>query len=234
MTDGLFEYFTAALTYGFWFSVFASFMWGLLSILLSPCHLSSIPLVVGYLTSGSEASVKRTFSASILFALGILFTILITGVITAVTGRILGDIGMAGNAAVSVVFILIGLYLMDLIKLPISGLKINPSGKRSLWQPFILGLLFGLGLGPCTFAFMAPVLVIVFKMSSTSLLHGILMLLSFAAGHCLLIVLAGVSFAKVRNYLNWNNNSKVINIIKKITGLLVIAAGIYLFYNFVL
>jgi len=27
----------------------AAFIWGILSILLSPCHLSSIPLIVGFI-----------------------------------------------------------------------------------------------------------------------------------------------------------------------------------------
>jgi hypothetical protein len=34
-----------------WVALSAAFVWGVLSILLSPCHLTSIPLIVG-LTSG--------------------------------------------------------------------------------------------------------------------------------------------------------------------------------------
>lgn len=29
-------------------AIAGSFIWGILSILLSPCHLSSIPLIVGF------------------------------------------------------------------------------------------------------------------------------------------------------------------------------------------
>ncbi len=234
MTDSIFEYFTNALTYRFWFSIFASFVWGILSIVLSPCHLSSIPLVVGYLTSRNETNTGRTFFISLVFTLGILVTILLIGTITALTGQILGDIGKIGNVLVSAVFILIGLYLMDILKIPIPGMNINSPDTKGYLSSFVLGLLFGLGLGPCTFAFMAPVIVIVFKISSTSLLHGMLLIISFAIGHCLLIVAAGVSFVKVQKYLHWNESSKTISIIKKVTGLLVILGGIYLLYNYVL
>lgn len=234
MIDSIFEYFTNALTYGFWFSIFASFVWGVLSIILSPCHLSSIPLVVGYLTSRKETNTGRTFYISLVFTFGILVTILLIGIITALSGQILGDIGKIGNIIVSAVFILIGLYLMDVLKIPIPGININTPQTKGYLSSFILGLLFGLGLGPCTFAFMAPVIVIVFKISSTSLIHGLLLIISFAIGHCLLIVAAGVSFVKVQKYLNWNENSKTISVIKKVTGILVILGGIYLIYNYVL
>lgn len=234
MADGFFEYFTDAFNYGFWFSLLASFVWGFLSIILSPCHISSIPLVIGFLTSRKENGIRQSFIISSIFAVGILVTVLIIGIATALTGRMLGDVGKIGNVIVSIIIVIIGLHLMDLIKLPIPSLQINKPVSNGYLASFTLGLAFGLGLGPCTFAFMAPVIVMVFKISSTSLMYGMLLLLSFALGHCLLIAISGVSFVKVQNYLNWNQNTGTINIIKKVTGALVVAAGIYLFYNFVL
>lgn len=230
MIDNIFEYFTNAFSYGFGFSLLASFAWGILSIILSPCHLSSIPLVIGFLTTRQETNTKKTILLSTVFATGILLTIIVIGIITALTGHILGDIGKTGNVIVAVVFIIIGFYLMDIIKIPIPGMSINSPKSSGYISALILGLLFGLGLGPCTFAFMAPVIVIVFKMSAMSIANSLLLLLAFALGHCLVIALAGVSFVKVQKYLNWNENTKVINIIKKISGVLIILAGIYLIY----
>jgi cytochrome c-type biogenesis protein len=224
MIDFIFEYFTNALNYGFWFSVFASFVWGILSIILSPCHLSSIPLVVGFLTKRNEAKNKSLFLLSLIFSGGILVTIILIGIITAISGKMLGDIGTAGNVLVSFILIYIGLYLMDIAKIPLPGLSINSQGNKGYFSALTLGLLFGLGLGPCTFAFMAPVIVIVFKISSTNLFHSVLLLLAFAAGHCLVITFAGVSLTKVQALLNWNENTKAINIIKKVSGTLVVLA----------
>jgi len=233
MIDNIFEYFTNAFSYGFGFSLLAAFAWGILSIILSPCHLSSIPLVVGFLTARNEINTGKTILLSTVFATGILVTIIFIGIITALTGHILGDIGKIGNVIVAVVFVIIGLYLMDIIRIPIPGMSINSPKSSGYMSALILGLLFGLGLGPCTFAFMAPVIVIVFKISATSILNSVMLLFAFATGHCLIIAMAGVSFVKVQKYLNWNENTKVINIIKKISGILIIIAGIYLMYLYI-
>lgn len=62
----------------------AAFLRGVLSILLSPCHLASIPLIVGYIDQQGRISTRRAFGIALLFALGILVTI---GVIGAVESK---------------------------------------------------------------------------------------------------------------------------------------------------
>jgi len=57
--------------------------WGVLSILLSPCHLASIPLIVGFIDSQGRMSTARAFLVSLLFASGILVTIGLIGAATA-------------------------------------------------------------------------------------------------------------------------------------------------------
>src|SRR5512135_3442134 len=99
----------------------AAFLWGILSVLLSPCHLSSIPLIVGYIDKQGRMSTGRAFAISALFAAGILITIAVIGVITAAAGRMMGDVGPYGNYFVAVIFFLVGLYLLDVIPAPWSG-----------------------------------------------------------------------------------------------------------------
>ena len=53
--ESLFTSLTEALYGSYSLALLAAFVWGILSILLSPCHLSSIPLIIGFLT----AKVKR-------------------------------------------------------------------------------------------------------------------------------------------------------------------------------
>ena len=53
----------------------AAFVWGILSIVLSPCHLSSIPLIVGFIGEQENLTTRRAFAISSVFAIGILFTI---------------------------------------------------------------------------------------------------------------------------------------------------------------
>lgn len=209
-------------------AVGASFIWGILSIILSPCHLASIPLIVGYIDEQGRISVKRAFWISVLFALGILVTIAMVGLITALAGRMLGDIGAIGNYFVAVIFFIIGLHLLDIIPLPWSGSAGKQIKRKGLIGAFIIGLIFGLALGPCTFAYMAPMLGVVFKVAAERLLYAIGLLLAYGIGHCSIIVLAGTLTETVSRYLHWTEKSKGALIVKRICGALVILGGIYL------
>jgi cytochrome c-type biogenesis protein len=91
----------------------------------------------------------------------------------------------------------------------------------------MLGLLFGLALGPCTFAYMAPVLGVVFQTAGTNYFLAMIFLASFGLGHCSVIVGAGTLTGKVQKYLNWSEESRTILWIKRICGVLVILGGIY-------
>lgn len=231
MIDYIFDFLSTALSGNSFTAIFASFGWGIVSVLLSPCHLSSIPLVVGFINSQGEITLKRTFTVSLVFGAGILITIALIGLITAIAGRLMGDIGAVGNYIVAIVFFVIGLYLMDLIKLPWEAANIKPTKHKGVLAALILGLLFGIGLGPCTFAYMAPVLGIVFQIAKTNIIYSILLLLAFGIGHILVIVAAGTLTKKVQQYLNWTEKSKASTYIKRICGVLVILGGIYMIYN---
>jgi cytochrome c-type biogenesis protein len=230
MIDTIFTSLYDAMSGSVWLAVLASFLWGVLSVLLSPCHLSSIPLIIGFITSQGKITLKKTFYISLVFSLGILLTIALIGIITASIGRMMGDIGKAGNYLVAGIFFLVGLYLLDIIKLDWNaGLK--QTKAKGLLAALILGLLFGLALGPCTFAYMAPVLGIVFETAQTNYFLAIIYLLAFAIGHCSVIAGAGTAAGKVQSYLNWTEKSKTLSLIKKTCGVLVILGGIYFLTN---
>jgi len=217
---------------GIWFvALAASFIWGVLSILLSPCHLSSIPLIVGFIDKQGRIPAKRAFFISTLFAIGILSTIAGIGAVTAAAGRMMGDVGRYGNYFVAAIFFIVGLYLLDVVAVPFSGAGQVGMKRKGLLAAFILGLVFGIALGPCTFAYMAPMLAVTFKLASTNLAYGILLLLVYGMGHCSVIVFAGTFTEVVQRYLNWNEKSKGAVILKKICGVLVIWGGLYLIYT---
>ena len=103
--------------------------------------------------------------------------------------------------------------------------------RRGLLAAFILGFIFGIALGPCTFAYMAPILSITFQLSASQMWYGVLLLLAYAVGHCSIIVLAGTFTEVVQRYLNWNEQSKGPIIVKRVCGVLVILGGLYLLYT---
>jgi cytochrome c-type biogenesis protein len=209
----------------------ASFIWGILSIILSPCHLASIPLIVGFIDEQGRISTKRAFWISTLFAVGILITIGIIGAITAAAGRMMGDVGKYGNYFVALIFFVVGLHLLGIIPMPFSGAGQVGMKRKGMLAAFILGLIFGIALGPCTFAYMAPMLGVTFKLASTNLTYGIILLLAYGIGHCSVIVLAGTFTEVVQRYMNWNEKSKGADILKKICGVLVLLGGLWLIYT---
>ena len=209
----------------------ASFVWGILSIVLSPCHLASIPLIIGFI-SGQEGTMtaRRAFSLSALFAVGILITIGAIGAITAAAGRMMGDVGAWGNYFVAVIFLIVGLHLFGVIPMPWSGPGRVGMKRKGALAAFILGLVFGIALGPCTFAYMAPMLAVTFKLAATKLAYGILLLAMYGLGHCSVIVLAGTFTELVQRYLNWTDRSRGTAILRGVCGVLVILGGLYLIY----
>lgn len=70
------------------------FAWGVISALFSPCHLASIPLIVGYV-GGQEKMIppRQAGVYSILFTTGLFITIAVVGTVCALLGRMLGDVG---------------------------------------------------------------------------------------------------------------------------------------------
>jgi cytochrome c-type biogenesis protein len=212
-------------------AVFASFAWGALSVLLSPCHLASIPLIVGFIDEQGRISVRRAFAISALFALGIFLTIAAIGFVTAAAGRMMGDVGRYGNYFVAVIFFLVGLHLVGVIPLSFSGPGQVALKRKGLLAAFVLGLVFGVALGPCTFAYMAPMLSVAFKLAATGLPYGVVLLLAYGLGHCSVIVFAGTFTRVVQRYLNWSEQSGGTVILRKVCGVLVLLGGLYMLYT---
>lgn len=206
----------------------ASFVWGVLSILLSPCHLASIPLIVGFLQGGGRVSAGRATGLATLFALGILLSIALIGAITTALGRMAGDVGSWGTYAVAAVFLVFGLHLLDVIPIPDSWKPAPNRPRRGALGALLFGLIFGVALGPCTFGFMAPVLGVTFGTAATrpAFAYGVLLL--FALGHCAVIGLAGASSSWVQRWLSWQADSTGARWLRRSCGLLVIAGGVYL------
>lgn len=209
----------------------AAVVWGILSIVLSPCHLSSIPLIVGFITGQGRTTTARAFSVATVFAVGILITIAAVGAVTAAAGRMMGDVGRWGNYFVAVIFFAVGLYLLGAIPMPWSGPGQVGMKRKGILAAFILGLLFGIAVGPCTFAYMAPMLGVTFKLADTQPVYGASLLLAYGIGHCAVIVVAGTFTEVVQRYLDWNEQSKGVKVLKIACGILVLLGGVYLIYT---
>jgi cytochrome c-type biogenesis protein len=208
----------------------AAVVWGILSIILSPCHLASIPLIVGFISEQGRVTTRRAFWTSTLFAVGILITIAAIGAITAAAGRMMGDVGRYGNYFVALIFFAVGLHLLGVIPMPFSGAGPVGMKRKGFLAAFILGLVFGVALGPCTFAYLAPMLGVTFQLAKSAPVYGASLLLAYGAGHCAVIVAAGTSTELVQRLLNWNEQSNGVTVMKYVCGILVLMGGVWLIY----
>ncbi len=143
----------------------------------------------------------------------------------------MGDVGRHGNYFVAVIFLVVGLHLPGVMPMPWSGPGQAGMKRKGLLAAFVLGLLFGIALGPCTFADMAPLPGVTFKLAATGFLDGALLLAACGIGHCSVIVAAGTSTELVQRFLNWNEQSQGVAVVKSICGVLVLPGGIRLLYT---
>jgi cytochrome c-type biogenesis protein len=210
----------------------AAFAWGVLSVVLSPCHLSSLPLVVAYMSGGDELPAgRRALWLSTSFAAGVLASVALVGAVTAAAGLVLGDVGRVGTWAVAAVFFAVGLNLVGVLPLPAWGPAAAPR-RRGAGGALVLGLVSGVALGPCTFAFLAPLLGVALRAGGTAgVAHGALLVAAYGAGHAAAIAAAGASIQSVNRWLAWRAGARAVAQLRAVAGAAVMLAGVYFVWS---
>lgn len=185
------------MTGGLAIAAVGAFAWGMVSVLFSPCHLASIPLIVAYV-GGQQTAVypRRAACYAIAFSVGLFITIAVVGIICALLGRMLGDVGSWWQVLVGIVLIWVALGMLGVQACSMSGSLLYRLNLRGMHGAFGLGLAYGILSGSCTFGFIAPILAIVTVQQK--IVTGSVMMILFAIGHCLPIAAAGSSTAMVR------------------------------------
>lgn len=202
------------------------FLWGMVSVLLSPCHLASIPLVVAYVAGQEQVLKPRTAAHyAILFTAGLFITITAIGIACALLGRMLGDVGSYWQILVGLLLIWVALGMLGVETCTLSGGRLHGLNVKGLRGAFLLGLAYGILSGSCTFGFIAPILAIVTVQQRV--LTGVVLILLFALGHCLPIVIAGSSTAAVRRLTESETWIKSGGWFRKSAGVVIGLLGIY-------
>jgi len=225
MPDQLFIAINSWMSGGLVAAAIGCFFWGVVSVLFSPCHLASIPLIIGYV--GGQKSIlegRQAVPYALLFTLGLFITIAVVGVICLFLGRMLGDVGPYWTLLLGVILLWVATDMLGIVSSRIP----NYSGKlqlHGLTGALILGLVYGILSGSCTFGFIAPIIAIITVQEK--IITGLILLILFAIGHCTPIVIAGSSTATVKKILA--NSSLQQNTVwfRKGAGLLIGGLGIY-------
>lgn len=207
-----------------------SFLWGMISVLFSPCHLASIPLIVAYVAGQERALAPRQAGFySILFSCGLFLSIATVGILCAVLGRMLGDVGPYWQLAVGLVLIWVALGMFGVEACSVSGGYLQRFRWRGGSGAFFLGLAYGILSGSCTFGFIAPILAVI--AIQKEIFTGVILILLFALGHCVPIVIAGSSTAFVRGLLESRTWQQSGAWFRRGAGVVIFALGVYFIAN---
>ena len=214
------------ITGAFYLAALGCFLWGMVSVLFSPCHLASIPLIVAYV-AGQDQTMKPRQAAqyAVLFTMGLFITIAVIGVVCALLGRMLGDVGSYWQILVGLVLVWVALGMLGVEKCNLSGSRLQRLNVKGRGGAFLLGLAYGVLSGSCTFGFVAPILAIITVQQQV--LTGVMLILLFALGHCLPIVIAGSSTAAVRRLTESETWIASGGWFKKSAGVVIGLLGIY-------
>lgn len=201
------------------------FLWGVVSVLFSPCHLASIPLIVGYVAGqGRLIQGREAAGYALSFTAGLFLTIAAIGLLCSLLGRMLGDVGPYWTILVGAVLMWVALDMLGVAKCTMSSGLMGKLAVRGRSGAFVLGLAYGVLSGSCTFGFIAPILAIITVQQQIA--TGCILITLFAAGHCLPIVAAGSSTAFVQRWME--RGSGVTGIwFRKLSGVAIALLGVY-------
>ncbi len=202
-----------------WVAFVLVFLGGLLTS-ISPCILSMIPVMVGYIGGYSQPNKGRGFLLALCFVLGLAVTLAVLGVVSALLGKIFGQIGGIWLYLVAIVALVMGLSLLGVINLKFPSLERLPVRAGGPGGAFLIGLFFGLVATPCA----TPVLAVLmtFVAGKAVVLYGGALLFTYGLGHGVPLLVVGTFTAVVKNLGRFQRWSSYITVG---SGLLLIILG---------
>lgn len=210
----------------------ALYAWGLLGMTLSPCSVATIPLVVGYVSDSENPTFWSAFRISAVFSLGVFVNLIFLGGLLTSAGVFLGGVDRYTNYIVAGIFVLFGLHLLGAIKMPWfrggSGATTKYTGLKGA---LIFGSLSGLALGPCSFAYSAPVIFLAMKTATTDILRALLLVAAYGAGHCTVIIAAGSAADGFPRLFSRGKDGRGTLWLGRASGVLLLLAAAYFVYN---
>lgn len=210
-----------------WFAPFIALLSGLLTS-FTPCSLSAVPLIIGYVSGTAGRDTKRAFLMSVVFALGTALTYTALGIAASYTGRLLGT-------ASPIWYLILGILMLAMVFQILGIFTFIPSHsflagniRKGYIGAFTAGILAGLFSSPCSTPVLIVLLSLAVKQGNTA--WGALLLFLYALGHSVLIVIAGTYTGVVSRMLNDCRYNRFSGFVKYLTALLLLILAFYMFY----
>jgi len=221
------ESISAAISANMWLAPLLALLAGILTS-ITPCAITSVPLVIGYVGGTGQRDTKKAFWLSVVFSLGMALTFTILGTVASLLGRLMQGTGSWWYILLGVLMLLMALQTWEIYNFIPSSYAVSKNTKRGFLGAFFAGVLGGFFSSPCATPVLVVLLAIVAK--EGSLLRGILLLLLYSLGHSVLVLIAGTSVGFVHKLSSSEKYGMASKILKILMGLMIMMIAFYMFY----
>lgn len=210
-----------------WLAPFLALLAGLLTS-VTPCSITSVPLVIGYVGGAGQNDPKKAFGLSLTFALGMAVTFTALGTAASLLGKLMGAASSWWYVALGVLMVLMALQIWGIYDFIPATYLANKATRKGYTGAFIAGILGGIFSSPCATPALVVLLGLVAK--SGNVAWGVLLLLLYAIGHGVLVVVAGTSVGFVQKVLKSRKYGAFSEILNYVMGGFVLLIAFYMFY----
>ncbi len=225
--DSFLEHLATLMSNHYWFAPLIALISGILTS-FTPCSLSTIPLVIGYVGGTDAQNPKKAFVLSFIFAVGSAVTFTGLGILAALAGSLIGTQASAWYLFLGVLMVLMALQTWGIYEIIPSSFLIAQNKRKGQVGAFFAGILGGIFSSPCSTPILIALLTLV--ASKGNLAYGVLLLLLYSIGHGILAVIAGTSVGFVQKLSQDERYGRVGFFIKIFMGGLILFMGFYMFY----
>ena len=225
--DAILEQLSGLINESMWLAPVLALVAGMLTS-VTPCSLSSIPLVIGFVGGTGQKDTKKAFKLSLTFALGSAITFTALGTVASLMGNLIGTSARWWYVVLGILMVLMALQTWEIFNFIPSTYLLSKNKRRGYIGALIGGILGGIFSSPCSTPVLIALLAIV--AGSGNIVWGILLLLIYSLGHSILVIIAGTSVGFVQKLSQSDKYGKASKIMKIFMGILILLIGLYMFY----
>jgi cytochrome c biogenesis protein CcdA len=225
--DAILEQLSELIKESMWLAPILALVAGILTS-VTPCSLSSIPLIIGFVGGTGQKDTKKAFKLSLTFAVGSAITFTALGTAASLMGNLIGTSAPWWYIVLGILMVLMALQTWEIFEIIPSSYLVSKNTKKGYIGALIAGILGGIFSSPCSTPVLIALLAIV--AGKGNIIWGIFLLLIYSIGHGILAVVAGTSVGLIQKLSQSDKYGKASKIIKVFMGILILLIGLYMFY----